>query len=406
MSSFLANASKRVTDVRGFIRDAATGSSIKYVAEKGAKHLLYIPFITNTVVDEATGQTMTVKEPVAISGNIHEWQTPDGKFHAVVCLKDVIRNAEDGTVLNDGTCPICDRVNDAWEIVNYRKEQEEAQCKLAGDDRKKYLEKTFMTFRDERKAKAARSYMYLLVVKFHIAADGNPVISPNGLPEYDLKVMKMSSSRIEKIQQQMSNSGIELPGSELMIEYPNTDDRRLQVSQSTTAPIFPNNMLTLKYPALVEAINQDVAKFSWDSIEKSFSEWSGMSTAVAKNTMDSLFEKWDQYRKEAMVNPSARYLEYVTTTPTTEPALHGLGAPSIPGAVPNTGAPVIPGATAEPAPGAPVIPGGAPVIPGVTPNAGAPVIPGTAPAAPAAPAAPNTAPDVNNVFGGTGSISI
>lgn len=394
MSSFLANASKRVADVRNFIRDAATGSSIKYVAEKGAKHLIYIPFTNNTIPDEASGNTITVKEPIAISGNIHEWQTPDGKFKAVACMKDVTRVDDNGNMLNDGSCPICDRISDAWDIMNYRKEQEEATCKLTGEERKKYLDKTFTTFRDERKAKAARSYMYLLIAKFRIDAAGNPVVGTNGLPEYDLKVMKMSSSRIEKIQQQMSNSGIELPGSEIIIEYPNTDDRRLQVSQSTTAPVFPNSMLTVKYPALVEAINKDVAKFNWDTIEKSFSEWSGMSVAEATKTMDAMFEKWDEYRKEIAVNPSARYLEYVTTTPTTEPALSGLGAPAIPGATVAPGAPVIPGAPNIPGAGAPVIPG-----------AGAPVIPGAAPAIPGTDANP-VSPDVNSVFGNTGSIKL
>ena len=32
MGSFLNSASKRVSDVRSFLRDAATGSSVKYVA--------------------------------------------------------------------------------------------------------------------------------------------------------------------------------------------------------------------------------------------------------------------------------------------------------------------------------------------------------------------------------------
>ena len=37
MSSFISGASKRVTDVRGFLRDAAGGTGIKYSGEKGTR---------------------------------------------------------------------------------------------------------------------------------------------------------------------------------------------------------------------------------------------------------------------------------------------------------------------------------------------------------------------------------
>ena len=399
MASFIGGASKKVTDVRGFLRDAAGGSSIKYMAEKGARHLIYIPCQTTNDVDE-NGNTFQRVEPVAISGAVHEWQSPDGKFKATVCMNDFVRSEADGTVLNDGTCPFCDRVADAWDIYNYRKEMEETKCQLTGEDRKKHLEKINATFADERKAKSAKTYMYMLVVKFRMDAANNPVLGADGLPEYDLKVMKLSSSRVEKIQQQVANSGCELPNSELIFEYPATDDRRLQVSQSTTAPVFPQNKLTAKYPGLLQKINMDVAKFDFEGIAKSFPEWAGMTTAAAKSVTDALFEKWDEYRRNVLVNPQAQYMEYITNTPVTQPALGGLGAPVIPGVAAPAAA--IPGAAI---PGA-AIPGAAPVMPGM---AGAPVMPGAAPVIPSAPSIP-TAPtpaDPNAVFGGAaGNISI
>ena len=391
MASFIGGASKKVTDVRGFLRDAAGGNSIKYVAEKGTKHLIYIPCQPATDVDEM-GNAVTRMEPVAIAGAVHEWQSPDGKFKATVCMKDVIRKSDDGqSLLNDGNCPFCDRVADAWDIYNYRKEQEEAKCQLTGEDRKKHLEKALATYADERKAKAAKTYMYMLVVKFRMDAAGNPVIGSDNLPEYDLKVMKLSSSRVEKIQQQVANSGSELPDSELIFEYPATDDRRLQVSQSTTAPVFPQNKLTVKFPGLLNKINMDVQKFDFEGITKSFPEWSGMTTESAKAVTDALFEKWDEYRKLVQVNPQAQYMEYISNTPVTQPALGGLGAPVIPGAA-------IPGAAI---PG--TVPGGA--MPGVA----APVIPGAAPTVPSAPVIPGApkAADPNGVFGGVaGNITI
>ena len=369
--SFLSTASKKVTDVRGFLREAAGGTSIKYVAEKGAKHLIYIPYMNVPEIDES-GAEVIKKQVIAISGDVHEWQSPDGKYKASVCMKDVIRQVEDSELfINDGSCAICDRVTDAWDIHRYRKEMEEAACKLSGEDRKKHLEKANSTYADERKAKNARSYMYILIIKYRI--DGNNVVvGPDKLPEYDLKVMKLSNSRVEKIQQQIANAGADLPGSEIMFEYPSTDDRRLQVSQSTTAPVFPNNMLTIKYPALLDKITTDVSKFEWEGIEKSFPEWNGMSALEAKNITDTLFEKWDQYKKEVLINPSVKYMEYVTATPVTNPSLGG--------------APQFSGPTAA-LPGFPNMNMG-------TEQAG--MAPSMAPVIPAAP----NIPDVNSVFGG------
>lgn len=339
-SSFLSTASKKVVDVRGFLRDAAGASSIKYVAEKGCRHLLYIPYETSTDVDE-NGNERTIKQLIAISGAVHEWQSPDGKYKATVCMKDVIRKADDDTILNDGTCPFCDRVSDGWDIYRYRKELEEANCKLTGEDRKKHLEKSTGTFADERKAKDARTYMYVLVVKYRQSADGSIVIGTDGLPEYDLKVMKLSQSRVDKIQQQVANAGSEMPGSELMFEYPNTDDRRLQISQSTTAVVFPNNMMTVKYPALVNKINEEVKKFEWEGIEKSFPEWNGMTSMEAKKITDALFEQWDKYKADLQLNPGARYMEYITSTPVTNPQLGGNVMPGA--AIPGAAIPGVPG---------------------------------------------------------------
>lgn len=370
-SSFLASASKRVTDVRDFLRNAAGGSSIKYVAGKGEKHLIYIPYNSVTVTDE-DGEEKVVKELIALYGDVHEWQSPEGKFRATVCMKDVIRQNEDKTIMiNDGSCPFCDRVSDAWDIYRYRKELEEANCKLVGEDRKKHLEKLTGILADERKAKEARSYMYILVVKYRTDASGNVIMGQDKLPEYDLKVMKLSSSRIQRIQQQIANAGSDLAGSELIFEYPNSDDRRLVVSQSTIATVFPNNMLVTKYPGLIQKINNDVAKFEWEGIEKSFPEWSGMSTAEAKKIMDDMFEKWDTYRQQVVINPNVKYMEYITDTPVTNPSLGSAPQINIPTAA-------IPGSVATPAPST-----------GET----------EAPEIKAAPTMPPV-PDANEVFGG------
>lgn len=375
MANFVKTAAKQVTDVRVFLRESAGGNGIKYVAEKGSRHLIYIPYTTQMVIDEETGAEGAVKTLCAISGDVHEWSTADNKFKATICIKDIIRKADDGTtILNDGKCPFCDRVSDGWDIYNYRKELEENTCKLTGESRKKHLENAFGTFRDERKAKEVRKYMYILIVKFKTNDSGAEVLGDDKLPEYELKVMKLSASRVEKIQQQIMNSGSELPGSELIFEYPNVDDRRLLVSQSTTTPVFPSNMITAKYPAIINKINEDVSKFDWDGIDKSFAEWGGMTTSEAESTVEAMFEQWDAYKKERLVNPNAKYLEYVVQAPTAVPSLGGDVAgvlPSAAPAIPNV--PTVPGMAV---PGA--VPGVA--VPGVVvPNIQMPGAPVTDP---------------------------
>lgn len=382
--SFLSSASRKVTDVRQYLRDQATGNSIKYSAVAGETHLIYVPYTEVPVLDEEgnpkmeNGAPVVERQLIAIQGNVHEWNTPDGKYHSCVCMQDTIREA-DGVVINDGTCPFCDRIGDGWDIYRMRKETEELNCKLKpGKERDDFLQRSNRGFNNERKSKEARPYLYILVVKFRTDSSKQPIME-NGLPTYDLKVMKMSASRLTKIQEQIQNSGVDMPGSELSFGYPKTDDKRLVVGQSVTSVIFPQQMLTYKYPEVKAKIQEDVDKFSFEGIDKlGFPEWAGMTTAKAKEVMDEQFAQWDSYKKELLANPNAKYMEYLTPGQADTPSLGGQAVPGV----------------------APAIPGVAPAIPSV-PGVAAPVAPET-PAAPAAPAMPDIPADLGNLFGNNG----
>jgi hypothetical protein len=128
-----------------------------------------------------------------------------------------------------------------------------------------------------------------------------------------MKIMKMSNKRLEKIETLLNQSGLQLAGSEISITYDNITDRRVLVSQSTMAPRF-NNKYTESYPALLNAINNDVDKFDWESIEKTFKEWEGMATDAAESLMKASFELWDNYQKELTVNKNAQYAEYISVS--------------------------------------------------------------------------------------------
>lgn len=377
--SFLEAAGRQTKDIRSFLREAAGGNSLKYKPDKGQRHYVYIPYRTVATVDDA-GNTNTHKEIIAVSAAVHEWQGLDGKYKATVCLKEVVRNAEDGSFINDGSCPFCDSVSKGWDVYRYRFEQEELNCGKTGDDLAKHMDGLKKNFADERKSKEAKDYIYLLVVKYRTDITKNymPILDQSGIPEYDLKVMKLSASRVEKLQQQLENSGADFVGSEVAFEYPNETDARLVVSQSTTAPIFESKQFVRVYAGLLEHIQNDVDKFEWNGIEKSFIEWQGMSSMEAEKTVNQLFGTWDEFQGELKVNPNAKYLEYVgAKSAGVNPALG-----SVPTA-PQLGVP-----TAAPSV-APNIPGMAPNIPGVAPN-----IPGVAPVA-----AIGGVPDVNEIFG-------
>lgn len=320
--SFVAIAGKKTTDIREFIREASNTGGIRYRPEKGKKHIIYIPYNEVAVVRDE--EPVNIKEIIAISGSVHEWEGLDGKYRNCICLKGVYQQDEAGNILNDGTCPICDRIGDAWDIYRYRYEHEVKKCEhLPDNEKEKYLDNVKKTLLIERKAKETRDYVYLLVVQFRTDGKNTIEMDEAGLPAYDLRVMKMSSARASAIEQQLDNAGAGFAGAEITFEYPNTDDPRLVVSQSTSAPVFPDHMLTRKFPKLLEAINEDVSKFSWEGIEKSFSEWNGMTNAVAGKLMNEMFSKWDEYKKELEINPDAKYLEYVGRKVDDRPALRG-----------------------------------------------------------------------------------
>jgi hypothetical protein len=379
MASFVKKAAKQVGDVREFLKSTAGGSSVKYVAEKGAKHQIYIPFVQTATVDQATGQEVVSKNIVAITAYIHDWFDNAGQFHSTACLKDVTdSDPETGALINDGTCPFCSNVPKAWEIYNYRKELEEKNCLLTGEDRDKHIKASLSTFRDNLKAKEAKPYLYLLIVKFKLNEQGREVIGSDGMPEYELKLTKWSASKAESIEKQLSNAGSEMEGAELIFQYPNTDDRRLLVSQSTISPVFPNNMITVRYPAVVNKINEDVAKFDWECISKAFSECTIMPVANANRLMTEAFKEWDKYNAAlAAGDTNAKYLEYTVETNIAKPSL-GTETPVMPQI------PVVPGAQTQTqsqvASGMPQIP----VVPGIQPGVQA-------------------TPDLNAVFAGTGA---
>ena len=319
MKSFLAQANKSIKDVRSFIKEASTSNSLKYKAEKGAKHILYFPYTQTEVRDEDGNVVEVVRELIAQRFSVHEWQR-GGKYEACVCHDQLIINDDNGNMIADGSCPICDRVQDGWGIYNYRKELEEATCKLTGDQREKHLETARRGFLNERKAKEANEYLYVLVAKFKNNGK-SPVLNEKGKPEYELKVWKMSVSRLNKLVTILDNNGEDFEGVELSISYGDHDDIMMLSGQATFSTVYPDKRFTKLHPDVLAEINEDVAKFEWDGVEKSFVELSIMTNTKMKEVTENLFEEWDKYRSELALNPGAKYMEYASALPESKPSL-------------------------------------------------------------------------------------
>lgn len=314
MSSFLVKNAKRVT-VASFLKEASGDNSIKYRYEAGKKHHLYFPFIT-AMVDDGAGNMVEERSIIASQLSVHTY--PKGEWTSYApCMEGIVYKDENGTLVNDGRCPFCDRVNDAWKIVNYRTELEKVSCGLVGDALEKRLQDVKKGYAEEMKSQKAIPYLYAVVVLFETNDAGDPILN-NGVPVYELKVMRLGASRLKKFTDIFGANKLALEGGEMIIGYTNDSDARLVVSQASISPVV-NGKFVDAYPGLIDKINDDVAKFSWEGIDKAFIEWSDMSTAQAEAIMNEAFEAWDRYVEESKTNPNAKYLEYMV--PATQPSL-------------------------------------------------------------------------------------
>ena len=370
----LTTGVRRSVDLRGFLKQTkANENGIKYTSESGKTHRFFIPYVVRAFQQE---DGTVINEPTTVSEmhSVHEWIGKDGKFKSALCLSELGQD-----------CPFCNRVGDAWEVYRYRYDvklqsfiaqglsEEQAKYEMDGDKDKKVGGKqgAYKKFLDEMKMKKSKDYFYLLVAQFELDASGNPVIEA-GIPKYDLKVMKLSESRVEKLASIADSAGGHLEGLEIKIDYKATEDVAERVGQSSISGIYPDYMFTRQYAGLADKINGEAAEFSWEGIEKSFGELTVYTPEGATQLCEENFRSWDNYKKEKEVNPGARYLEY-NDAQNDKPAIAGgstVGAP-----IPNFGGAPAPTLPTTPVVGVAPTAGVAPAVgtPAAAPTVGAPV---------------------------------
>ena len=159
----------------------------------------------------------------------------------------------------------------------------------------------------------------------------------DGIPSYSLKVMRLTESQLEKFKASAEGSGEgdEIAGKEALITYPANDnsDKRMALMQSSKDRTITVRVsaiaMTAKYPELLKRINEDVAKWEWEGIEKSFPEFVETSQANRLAIANNLFKDWDEYKAKLETDPNAQYLEYNKVQPTNLPQINGVQMPSI-----------------------------------------------------------------------------
>lgn len=334
--SFFNAAQKPIVSVTDFIK-SNTSNGVKYSAVANEMHKLYFPY------QEING----VKTIIAVAANVHDIHVSPEKYESCVCLSGVVRKDENtGVILNDGTCPFCERLGDAYSIKSYREELALVGVQKTGKELEDYKNSLSRQYASEMKISKAKPKAYVLVAKFTMDANGNPTLN-NGVPVYELKVMALSTNRLNDFSELFKAAGMDMAGHDLSIKYPNTKDARLLVTQAITMPCFGPTSIVTSYPAVIEKIQAEVKEFNWAVLETSFPEWKGMTNEQATVKCATMFNAWDIYVEEKKHNPNAKYLEYSNQTQT--PAL-------------ETSAPVATPAPA-PAPAPAVAPAPAPAMP-------------------------------------------
>lgn len=329
MNTFVKAAKRPVQSIDAFLKGAAD-NTIKYKPESGKKHWVYFP--TTPVQDENGNVSESI---VALNAKVHELRPEVDKYAACICLDGIELTDENGNVVNDGTCPYCERVSDSFDIYRYKMEEAEKKALsrgIAGEELDEYKKNSSRKFMGETPVSKGKPYIYLLIVQFKLNSADKPEIGPDGLPVFELKVMKLSDKGITKIQETFKNSNVDLEGSEAIFKYQNQDTPMLVAGSRTVSPVFKGCLMDT-YPGLKEAVQAAVDKWNWEGLETAFPEWKGRSTAAAKSECDKIFASWDAYKED-----NSRGFLTDGTEKVNNPALPDAGATATPANIGNAGA--------------------------------------------------------------------
>ncbi|GHU93226.1 hypothetical protein FACS1894208_02320 [Clostridia bacterium] len=315
----LSLAAKRVVDVGTFIKENASANKLRYSTEANTTHRVYFP-----VYKDAEGNTV----PYILAAPVHSWG--DGNtYSACLCTK----NIKDGDAF-DGSCPVCDRLTDANDIVQYTKAIKEAECTLVGEARKKYLDDMDKGLWRGRKVARARQKFYVALLLLKCDKEGRALVEGDG-PKFTLHIASWQESFMQKLLDALSmqDEDEDIGGHEFKLKYGDYADAMTRVGQCLVSVVDSKKQLVKDGSALAAEITETLATFDFEhAIELSRPEAQTKTPAELKGEMNVLFREWDAYKTELSVNPNAAYLEYAQTPAISASTETPAGAPE--GALP------------------------------------------------------------------------
>lgn len=300
--NLLALTSKKVADVATFIKENASANKLRYTNEANVTHRLFFP----TYVNEE-GQTV----PYVVATKIHAWGE-GSNYASCICTKGVV---VDGTEF-DGTCPVCERLTDASDIVKYVKAEKEAACTLVGEARKKYIEELDKQMWRDRKVSSANIRYYVALAKLNCDKEGRALLDKEGNDKFTLHIASWTKNTMEKFLDALTMQDDEpnIGGREFKVKYGDYNDAMTRVGQAQMSVVDAKKALVQEGNELYAEIMAAMEKFDFNrSIELARPEVETKSPAEIRVSMNSLFREWDNYKAALAVNPDAKYLEYSTT---------------------------------------------------------------------------------------------
>ncbi len=314
--SLFSKVAKKVTDVATFIEEHASASTLKYMAGNDVTHRLYFP----VHIDE-TGKPI----PYVFEAPIHTWGSNKNNYGSCMCTKGI----DDGDKF-DGSCPVCDRLEDASAIVDYLKAEVDAACTLTGDDRTKYLDEQGKKIWGDRKVSAARSKYYVALAMLNCGKDGR-TLADDDKPKFTIKIAAWTENSMMKILTALTERDEEpnIGGLEFKLKYGSQPELASRVGQVAVTWVDKEKMLVKPGTPLAAEIAAALENFDFEhSIQLCRRETAEKTPAELQRQMDKLFQAWDTYKAELAVNPNAKYLECAGTAVITEKAAPPSGAPA------------------------------------------------------------------------------
>lgn len=298
--NLFALSARKVVDVATFIKENASSSKLRYSTEANATHRLFFP-----LYKDEDGNLV----PYVTAAMVHSWGSGNN-YDSCICTKGI---AVEGSEF-DGSCPVCERMQDATAIVNYVKAEKEEACTLSGEARKKFLEDLDKQMWQDRKVSSAKNKFYVALVLLKTDKDGKALVDGDG-PKFAIHIASWTETTMKKLLDALTMQDDEpfIGGREFKLKYGDYSDAMTRVGQVQVSVVDEKKALAREGTALHTEIMEAMADFDFNrSVELCRPEVKTQTPPALKIAMNALFREWDTYKADLAVNPNAKYLEYST----------------------------------------------------------------------------------------------